>query len=215
MNREVSNPVDFYFDYACPWSYLALARLREAAMRTGAEIIWKPVDGAQIDAALGESAKPAIDPRPRWQAYQRTDLAAWADYCNLEISFPENEVPACPLALRGALLAIRTGQADRYSLAVFAARHGEGKDINDTGQLSRIAASVALDKSKFSTTLADSSLDEIIRKNGQELIARGGYAPGTMFVGEQMYCGHARVPLVEFALGQASGRRFVMPGQHG
>ena len=36
----------------------------------------------------------------------------------------------------------------------------------------------------------------------------------TLFVGDAMYCGNSRMPLVEFELAQASGRSFVMPGQH-
>ena len=27
--------VEYYFDTSCPWSYLALERLRDAALRTG------------------------------------------------------------------------------------------------------------------------------------------------------------------------------------
>ncbi len=215
MGGELNNPVDFYFDYASPWCYLSLVRLREAAMRTGAQIIWKPVNAAGINADLGDLAQPVLDPQPRRRAYQRADLAAWADYCNLAIAFPDAEPSTCPLALRGALAAIRAGRADAYSLAVFAARHGVGEDINDAKRLREIASSLDLEDEKFSLALADSGLDAVIGDNGRELVARGGFSPGTMFVGEQMYCGHTRAPLVEFALGQASGRRFVMPGQHG
>ena len=54
-----------------------------------------------------------------------------------------------------------------------------------------------------------------VRANVDELIGRGGFGSPTLFVGDHMFFGNDRMPLVEFALGQASGRAFVMPGQHG
>jgi hypothetical protein len=36
-----------------------------------------------------------------------------------------------------------------------------------------------------------------------------------MFVGDDMYVGNDRMPLVEMALARASGRPFIAPGAHG
>ncbi len=49
--------VAFYFDYTCPWSYLACVRLRDMILRSGATVDWKPL----LLADLAEAAGPAFD----------------------------------------------------------------------------------------------------------------------------------------------------------
>jgi 2-hydroxychromene-2-carboxylate isomerase len=207
--------VAFYFDYACPWSYLACVRLRDMILRSGAVVDWKPL----LLADLAEVAGPAFDsgqvddgPRAR---YQEADLAAWAHYNNVRIHRRRGTAPDCRAALRGLLAAKRHGRAMDYSLAVFAACHGACEDISDAGLLVNIAVSAGMDREDFSAAIAAPDNDQLLAENARELVQRGGYGSATLFVDEQMFFGHMRMPLVEFALGQASSRQFVMPGQHG
>jgi 2-hydroxychromene-2-carboxylate isomerase len=71
--------VEFVFDASCPWSYLALERTRDAALRTGARIIYRPVlvdDVLQL-ATPGYPADRS-DPVPARARHQAKDLADWA-----------------------------------------------------------------------------------------------------------------------------------------
>ena len=45
---HVMTTVDFYFDFSCPWSYLALVRLRDVTDRNGAVIRFKPMSVQQL-----------------------------------------------------------------------------------------------------------------------------------------------------------------------
>ena len=78
--------VSFYFDCTCPWSYLACGRLREAALRTGARIRWRPVFSDEVLAAA-QPAFPAErrDPHPLKARYQGKDLGDWARYLGLPL----------------------------------------------------------------------------------------------------------------------------------
>ncbi len=207
--------VAFYFDFACPWSYLACVRLRDMILRSGATVDWKPL----LLADLAEIAGPAFDAGqfdegPR-STYQAADLAAWAHYNNVIIQRPPGRVPDSRAALRGLLAAQRHGRVMEYSLAVFAACHGACEDISDTGLLMSIASEAGVDGNDFSAAMVAPELDQLLADNARELVQRGGFGSATLFVDEQMFFGHMRMPLVEFALGQASTRQFVMPGQHG
>ena len=67
--------VDFFFDYSCPWTYLAYTRFKETATRTGARIVWRPI----LLDDLFEQVNPALkadrrDPDPRRAKYQDRDL---------------------------------------------------------------------------------------------------------------------------------------------
>ena len=75
--------IEFYFDFSCPWSYLALVRLRETALRTGAEIIWKPFELQHLVGPVDTRAtRLAADPQRA--AWQLADLERWAEYCGVQ-----------------------------------------------------------------------------------------------------------------------------------
>jgi hypothetical protein len=76
--------VEFFFDTSCPWSYLALDRVREAAIRTGSRVIYRllvgdvphaiPLSGGQTDPSpFGPGTEPGSD---------------WARYCGLALRRP-------------------------------------------------------------------------------------------------------------------------------
>ena len=105
------------------------------------------------------------------------------------------------------------GLIKEYSEEVFKAFFSDSKDISDKKVLMDIAKKIDLDE-KFEDYLDDSSLDLMIEKNSKELAQRGGYGSPTMYVDDQMFFGNDRMNLVEFAIGQKSGRVLVLPGQH-
>lgn len=203
--------VAFYFDFACPWSYLASARLRETSLRTDSVIVWKPFDLEDIDARNNLRARHA-----EGNAWADADLQAWADYCGLKLRLPADWPIQARPALRAVAHAIESGvAAGALVTALFRAVYEQGLDVSASGVLGDIAASLNLDAPGLVAAMEDPAGDESLRANAQELESRGGFRSATMFVGDRMFCGNSRMPLVEFALGQASERQFVMPGQHG
>jgi 2-hydroxychromene-2-carboxylate isomerase len=206
--------VEFYFDYSCPWTYLAFTRLRETAMRTGSTIGWCPIRVDRVRHEINpEAPKSRLDPEPRKAQHQAEDLDDWATFCGLTIQIPGDWPPDTELALSGAVLADEAGLTAEYSEAIFRAYFVDGQDISQDTVVCNIAESVGL--AVTVSQLADTGLAEQVRANEVELIRKGGFGSPTMFVGASMFFGNDRMPLVEFALGQASGRTFVMPGQHG
>jgi 2-hydroxychromene-2-carboxylate isomerase len=208
--------VEFYFDYSCPWSYLAFMRLIETATRTGSTIEWRPI---VLDTLLARAHPDhPVDREPadsRKSAYEARDIEAWADYVGVEINRPAAWPASTALAARGAVVAARQERIKAYSAAVFSAYFGPGADIADISLLSDLAEKVGIERQSFEQALIDISVVEGVDANIKSLLSRGGFGAPTMFVGDDMFFGSDRMPLVEFALGQSSGREFVMPGQHG
>ena len=203
--------VDFYFDYGCPWAYLGFHRLRETAMRVGAEIIYKPL----ILKDLIKSAGGGIQMSPAQEAYLETDLEAWSDFCGLPLNLPDSWPVDTTLAARTTLLAADHGKMLRFTQRIFSALYERGEDVSNVDALKAIAGEADIAPESIDAALQDSSVSERLTSNALELTDRGGFGVPTMFVDDQMFFGNDRMPLVEFALGQASGRRFVLPGQHG
>jgi 2-hydroxychromene-2-carboxylate isomerase len=208
--------LDVYFDYSCPWSYLAFVRAREAAMRTGAEIRWRPVLADRIfEATKSQRLESRLAVDPRKAAYQQKDLRDWARFCSISITLPDGWPVDSTQALSGAIVAIEQDLIVQYSNAVFGAYFADGQDISSCAVLAKIAASAGLDARAFEAKLQEANPVEQVLSNSDELIERGGFGIPTMFVGDDMYFGNHSMPLVELALGQASGNTFIMPGEHG
>jgi len=205
--------VEFYFDYSCPWTYMAFTRLRETAARTGARIAWRPIMVDRLRHEINpDGAGSRQDPEPRKARYQVKDLADWANFCGLNIRVPDGWPCNTELALSGAALAAGSGLTARYSEAIFRAYFAEGFDISQFDVVAEIAESVGL--KGISEHIATDQPAGQVRSNEANLIERGGFGSPTMFVGAAMFFGNDRMPLVEFELGQSSGRTFVMPGKH-
>lgn len=204
--------VEFFFDYRCPWSYLALVRLTETATRTGAAVVWKPVNVKDVLAQAGGAA--TLQGNTRRAQYDRKDLQDWSVYCDVRMNYPPEWSDDSAPALRGAIVAIEEGCAAVYSRGVFSNLFGAGKDIGQMAVLTSIAQEVGMDGHAFETRLGEDSTAAAVNDNGAELLQRGGFGTPTLFVAGSMFFGNDRMPLVEFAIGQASSRQFVAPGDH-
>lgn len=205
--------VEFFYDYSCPWTYLAFMRLRESAARTGSVITWRPIMVDRVRRTVNpDCAASRDDPELRGARYQVKDLQDWADFCDLKIQKPADRPPDTKWALSGAILSAGSERVVNYSEMIFRRYFADGQDISQLDVFARIAAAVGL--GAIAERLAEPGPAEAVRANEVELLERGGFGSPTIFVGDAMFFGNDRMPLVEFALGQASGRSFVMPGQH-
>ena len=207
--------VEFFFSLGCPWTYLAFTRLREAAMRAGGVIVWKPVLSERISRATGE--EPAgrdfgAGPRGRYLA---KDLEDWARFCGVSISRPPPYPVAAGWAARGAIAALEAGAVARYCESVFAACFSGGANPNELTDVVQIAARSGLDSDGFRRNCMSSEAEKAVEGFSDELVERGGFCSPTMFIGNDMYVGNDRMPLVELALSMAAEHPLIVPGAHG
>lgn len=208
--------VHFYFYLGCPWTYLAFMRLRESALRTGGLIVWQPVLIGRVRASLpGRGAAAHGDPLPARTRYQAKDLADWARFCGVSIRRPGPYPVAADAAQKAAVAAIEAGLAESFMESVFVACFENGADIDAPDVVAAVARSVGIDGDAIRRAQADAGCRRILNDNSDELVRRGGFGSPTMFIGDDMYFGNDRMPLVELALGRAADRPLVVPGAHG
>lgn len=191
-------------------------RLREAALRTGAVVVYRPVSGAWIDGYLGGSlASLVAHLHPSVASYINKDLGDWARFCGVEIQTSWQPQVSTEWAQRGAIVAIECGRIAVYADAVFRAVFSDGRDISQREVVLELAVACGLSGADFERRLDSEEVLAAVRANGAELLARGGFGSPTMFVAADMYFGHDRLPLVESALMRSSEQPFIAPGEHG
>ena len=102
--------------------------------------------------------------------------------------------------MRGAFVALDEGKLVPYATAAFEAYWGVDRDLSREDVLADIAKRAGIERQRFFAGIETDSCKTRLRANTDELIARGGFGSPTIFVGNDMFFGNDRMPLVRAAL---------------
>ena len=102
--------------------------------------------------------------------------------------------------MRGCLFANKENQLAEFADNVFQAYWSEGKDISQEDLLVDIAKNSNLDTEEFKQFIASQEAKDLLIKNTDELIKRGGFGSPTFFYKEKMFFGNDRLHLLEEAI---------------
>jgi 2-hydroxychromene-2-carboxylate isomerase len=134
--------LDFWYDFASTYSYLAAIRCHGLAETAGVALNWRPFLLGPIFAAQGWTTSP-FNLYPAKGRYMLRDLERLCAQRGLEFRapdpFPQNSLLAARLAL-----AVPEALRPDFSRAVFLAEFGEGRTISDEVLLGEILARLGL-----------------------------------------------------------------------
>jgi 2-hydroxychromene-2-carboxylate isomerase len=197
--------LEFFYDCGSPWTYLAFHKIEELARANRAQLIWRPMLVGGVFNAVNDSVyESRAKPNPRKAKYHAKDLQDWARLYGLAIGWPSVFPVNSVKAMRGAIAADERGAQAAWSRACFEAYWGRDQDLAQNAVLEDAAKRAGLDPAWLLARIAAPEVKEQLRKNTDEVIARGGFGSPTMFVnGDDMFFGNDRLPLVEAALRRA------------
>jgi len=208
--------IRLFLDYSCPWSYLALLRLRDVTDRNAASFELRPVVVAEVLATENPAlADKRLDANPAKAAWQEKDLQDWASMWGLRLELPAGWPAKSDKAAVGAAIAIAAGKGFDYSQNVYRRYFADGADITDPAVLADCAADAGLAKDEFSAALKQTEHAKQVKAWTEELIRSGGFGTPSVFVGDELFFGNDRIPLVDWRISPMSTGAFVAPGQHG
>lgn len=200
----MSKRIDFFYDVSSPWTYLAFVNVQALAKEENAEIVWRPfLVGGVFNAVNPTMYRMRENPVPAREAWVKQDLQAWAGLAGLTITFPPKVFPVNSVkALRGLLWAKTQGEGREVALATafFELYWSEDRDISQDDVVAEAARRAGLDTALLLQAVTEPGVKEQLKTNTDELIARGGFGSPTMFVGDEMFFGNDRLPLVREAL---------------
>ncbi len=134
--------LDFWFDFASTYSFLAAMRGEALANEAGVSLRWRPFLLGPIFSAQGWRTSPfnlfPAKGRYMWRDLERICAARRLPFLRPP-AFPQNSLLAARLAL-----AVPDEKRGKFSRAVFMAEFGEGMLISDDGALAEILATMGL-----------------------------------------------------------------------
>lgn len=146
----------FFYDLACPFSYLAAERVE----RRFGEVEWIPVT----------TGAPT---RRREVAELRARADCRAAELHLPLVWPDRFPAGVPGALRAAVRAGEVGAGARFGLAASRLAFCGGFDLEDPEVLAEAAAAAGLTLDDCLAAAGDRSLDATIETTARGLAARG------------------------------------------
>ncbi|ABD70348.1 DSBA oxidoreductase [Rhodoferax ferrireducens T118] len=194
--------IEFFFDCSSPWTYLAFHNLQPLAAELNEPVHWRPVLVGGIFNAVNPSVYAMRDnPVPAKWAYMLKDLQDWAREAGLKIVFPPRVFPVNSVkAMRGCLWLEPQGKLLPFATAVFEAYWAREEDISQDAVLLKICDQVGVDGGAFLAGIAQPAIKQQLKANTEEVIARGGFGSPTLYLGDDMYFGNDRLPLLKAAI---------------
>lgn len=138
MNPSMNSPaLDFWFDFASPYSYPAALRIGALAEEAGVTINFRPFLLGPIFKAQGWTTSP-FNLYPAKGGYMLRDLKRICADLALPFvrpdPFPQNSL----IAARVAMIGLRELWGEEFCLEVFRSQFGEGRRIDDAEAIGRI-----------------------------------------------------------------------------
>lgn len=190
----MSTPVEFFFDFMSPYSYLAATRVEAMVAPVGGEVVWRPCFLPAILRATDNRGPAEI---PAKLAYITKDLVEWCRVLGLpEFGLPEGFPFLATQADRCALVAGDRGKAGPFSRAMFDAIWKERRDATSPEVIGVVLRSVGLDADEVLALASSPELKTRLRTVSDEAVARGAFGVPTFFVGDEMFVGNDRLDFV-------------------
>ena len=191
-------PLEFYFDFISPYSFLAHKQIREMENKEGLKVIYKPVLLGGLHNLHGIKA-PAFIPAKAKHMVRDCKLIAEKN----DIRFKFNAYfPIKTLNLmRGVLVAEEDNVKKYYIDNIFNTIWQDGLNMNDTIVIQKILQNLNINPKTFSLRINSSLIKDLLKKKTNEAHQKGVFGAPTFVVNNKIFWGQDRI---EFALREAS-----------
>lgn len=164
----------FFFNLACPFSYLAAERVE----RVLGDVEWVPV---ALDAAS--------HPNRSQLAATRAHAESCAVALRLPLVWPETFPGSTPRALRAACFAAERGAGARFALAAGRLAFCGGFDLQDPEILAEAAAASGIGLTECMAAAGETERDEALKATGIGLASRGVSSLPAIRVAKSLFAG--------------------------
>ena len=191
----MTQPVEFFYDFRSPYSYLAFTQLR--AMDVG--IVFRPMQILTVMERVGNV--PTTITCAAKGRYAKMDLTRWAQRYGLALNpsnMRDNDGEACSRAVLAAAPKDRAA----VTLALYRAMWSEGQTLVDAEAVVAVLAAAGFDTLAIAADIDTPDIVAQLRANTDEAVERGIFGSPTIFVGDTMFFGNDRLDFVREALAQ-------------
>jgi len=216
----VAKPIEFFFDFLSPFSYLAHCQLPALADKYSRELVYKPFNMIAAKHAAGNTG-PATPLIPVKFRYICTDLCRWAAKYNVPFNMLwavrsdataeelENiNLPGTGLdttrANKGMFYALDRRRGRDYADRIWSGSFGSGGLVGSEELILDVARRMDWSPEALLDFVESDEAEKRYEDNNIEARRRGVFGSPTMLVGDEIWWGNDRLELLEDYLARHS-----------
>ncbi len=190
-------PIDFWFDFSSPYSYLLSEKIDELAARHGRKVRWHPILLGIVFKASG-SAPLTLQFAPKAD-YAVLDFARSARFMGLPYRHPDK----FPLATQNAARAYYwlhgrdCALARRFAHAVFRALFVDNCDVSAPETVLELAADLGIDRAELEAGLHSQEMKDRLKQEVDTALNLGVFGAPYVVIDGQPFFGADRLPQIE------------------
>jgi 2-hydroxychromene-2-carboxylate isomerase len=192
----MSAPVDFYFDFASPYGYIAAEQIDALVGRHGRTTVWHAI---VFDANFQAQDRIRISAAVMRSDYVQRDAVRTAAFHGVPFKLPSQQGLHTELAARGFhwLDDRHPEQARAWALSVFRAYFVDDRNIATIEVLLELAVAAGVDKDEFSAAIHDGASRQRLKAEIEMAEARGVFASPFFIVEGERFWDTTRMPQLE------------------
>ncbi|MCP5367327.1 MAG: 2-hydroxychromene-2-carboxylate isomerase [Hyphomicrobiales bacterium] len=192
----MTTPIEFWFDFSSPYSYLAMDKVEEVAQGAGREVVWRPF---LLGAVFKETGNRPLTQQPIKGDYARHDCPRVARYLDMPWTWPD-PFPIATMAAARAYYWIEREDPDtarKFARLAFNTYFGKGIDITPAEVVVNIAAGCNVDPAALEPALSDPAVKQALKDRTAEAVERGVCGAPFFFVDGEPFWGSDRLWMVK------------------
>ena len=185
--------VEFWYEFASPYSYLAASRIERLAADRSVDVVWRPLLLGPIFRGREHHPTPYQNAGPVQNRYRQRDIARLCAREGLPLNWPSTYPRNGLLAARVALLAADEGWAPSFSKAVYRANFVEDREISDPAVIGAILADLGQGPNEVLARAQDTANKARLAAQIETAIGHGIFGAPTLRVGDEIFWGNDRL----------------------
>lgn len=188
-------PIDFWFDFSCPYAYLASTQRHKLATDANAVVTPRPFLLGGVFRALGQAQNLSVTLSPPKARHNRLDMIRWAAWFDVPLHSPLRH-PNRPVEALRALLATPRERWDDVIDAFYRVYWVKSLDISDPAVLRAELDALGLDGAAILTLAQTDDIKDRMRQETDEALRVGVFGAPAFVVNGQLFWGQDRLPMV-------------------
>ena len=184
--------MEFWFDFASPYAYLAATRIGALSCAAGVSIVWRPFLLGPIFAARGWTSSPFVI-YPDKGRHMVRDVEREAEQLGVPYRMPSNFPVRSVLAARVALVGIDEGFGEEFTRAAFAAHFVGDADIARDDVIDGVLASIGHDGPRVRERANAPEIKQRLRQQVERARSIGIFGSPSFVVGDELFWGNDRL----------------------
>ena len=192
----MAKPIEFYFDFASPYGYIAAMGIGKLAAKYGRAVTWRPILLGVVFKVTGSGPLPSL---PLKGDYSLRDMPRTARFLGIPLNFPTTFPIATQAPARAIYWIEQTApvKVEAAVTALYRAYFVDNRDISSPEATADVLAAAGFERNDVLAAVADPAIKERLRQETQSAIERGVFGSPYVFVDGEPFWGHDRFDQIE------------------